>query len=483
MNCIAKSGKIKLAASTLTGVTLLLAQGAVVHAQQVQPQDSFLRPSLDGAADTTGTAQTTTNNSQTTSVRAPVQQTNAPLPIRLQSNQPQQRPLPPPPPPRPGPEADPFQPLGLRIGSFRAFPILEITGDGSDNVRTDHTGKKKDIGLRLAPSIRVESDWVRHSLTFNANSEHIFYAKAHDMDTNTFTTGSTLRLDIRRDTNLTSTATYQLSQTSSASSEVPGTAIGSRSDHELSFTSALTHRFNRAIATLTAGVDWLLYDNLKLVGGGKEDNADREYVEPSGTFRLGYEVSPAIIPFAQISYVPRIHKKTRDRNGIRRDSQGITGSTGIGFNLSPIWDGEVALVYEYRNFKDNSLDSINAVGLNATINWRPTQLTTVSFVSATNLDESSTAGISGTRNYDLALNLSHRFRDNLTGTLSFGLNYDDFVGTGNDDLYYTVNTGFAYTIRREMQWIANYQFTHFKSGTPGDSYTENRISTGIRFRL
>ncbi len=471
MNCVLKTGKF-----VLTGIAMLWSMPGAVQAQQTD----LLRPALD-----VGNGQTSPSVIFAPGLApalAPVQQTNAPRPIRLQTSQPQSAPLPPPPPP-PQREAAPFEPVGIRAGSFRLFPVLEITGDISDNVRTDANNKLNDIGLRIAPALRLESNWIRHSLNFNASGETVFYRKASDINSNTFTASTDLRLDIRRDVNLQNTLTFQLNETSSASSEVPGTAIGNRSDYQLTYTSALTSRFNRLVANVTGGLEWLFFDDVKLAGGGRENNADREYIEPSARLRLGYEISPAITPFVEAGYNPRIHKKTRDRNGSRRNSNGLTASAGFGFNLSPIWDGEVALTYDYRNFDDASLTSINAIGINATINWRPTELTTVTFLSATSINESSGVGISGTRNYDLNLDISHRFRENLTGTLGFAFNYNDFVGTSNDDRNFTINAGFAYAIRRELEWVANYQFRNFNSGTPGGSFTENRISTGVQFRL
>ena len=463
----------------LTGIVMLTSSASAAYAQQASTQDP-LRPGLDTDEATTNQ---TDQNTATTNTRAPVQRTNAPQPIRLLSNQPPSPDLPPPPPPLTQREANPFEPVGIRAGAFRLYPVLELTGDFSDNVRSDHTAKLKDAGLRVAPSVRLQSNWIRHSLDINVDSEHIFYKKATDIDSNTLNASSALRLDVRRGTTLLNTTTYQLSETSSASSEVPGSAIGNRSDHELSYTSALSHRFNRVVATLTGGIDWLFFDDVKLAGGGKENNADREYIEPSARLRLAYDVSPALTPFAEVAYTPRIHKKTLDRNGFARNSHGFSTSAGLGFNLSPIWGGEVALTFEHRNFDDNRLKDINTPGLAATVNWRPTRLSTVSFVSSTSIDESATTGISGTRNFDASLNISHKFRENFTGNLIFGFNYDDFVGSSDDDMYFTAQAGFAYDIHRKMQWITNYHFTRLKSGTPGNSYTENRISTGVRFRL
>jgi hypothetical protein len=451
-------------------------------------QASLLRPGLDTAnanPNTRNPRQNTTDNNPTdnnTATTAPVQRTNAPQPIQLLSTQPQTPPAPPPP-PRRARQSDPFAPVGVGAGSFRLFPVLETTAIFTDNVRTVGIDKRFDVGLRLAPSLRLQSEWVRHSLTFNASSEHIFYAREPALNSHTFNIATTGRLDIRRTTSLTGTANYTLSQTSNDNSEVPGTAIGNRRDHEVGFTAALSHRMNRLVATLTAGTSWFMYDNVKLAGGGVENNADREYVAPTANLRLAYDVSPALTPFVQVGYNPRFHKLRRDRNNIVRDSQGFTASTGTAFNFSPLWDGEFSFSYEHRNFTDASLAAINAFGVNAAINWRPSQRTTVTLVSSTSVDESAGVGRSGTINHDLALDFSHRFRENLTGTLDFGLNYDDFAGTRQDDLYLTIQTGFSYIIRRNMEWIANYQMTGFFAGAKTGSYLENRITTGVRFRL
>jgi len=463
-----------IATVSLAGFALIAVSGSQVLAQEV---DTF-RPGLDVA----GGAEVASNALANNDFPGASQQNNNPQPPGLLSNQPEI--LPPPPlPPRRQRLADPFAPVGLRLGSFNLFPVLEVTGVTTDNVNSDNRGEVSDVGVRIAPSLRLQSDWARHSFNLDVASENVFYKTVSENDSIAFNASSSLRLDIRRNTNLATTASYRLSEARSGSSEVPGGAIGDRRDHDVSVTSALAHRFNRASATITAGLNWVFVDDLELQGGITENNADREYIEPSLRFRLGYEISPAIIPFAEVGYSPRFHRQARDRNGNNRDSQGVTTSAGLGFNLSSVWDGEIALVFEHRNFEDSELSNINAVGVNANVNWRPSQLTTVTFTSSAGVDESTRVGVSGARNYDLALNFSHRFRENFTGTFGLGFNYDDFVGSSDDDMYFTVQAGFAYAIMRELEWVANYQLVYFESGTLGGSYSENRISTGFRFRL
>ena len=378
---------------------------------------------------------------------------------------------------------DQYVPLGIPAGAFRIFPELRIDGVVTDNVDQTKHGKVADTGLRIAPSIRLQSNWVRHSLTFSAAGEHIFYNKTPEQNDTGIDVNTALRLDIRRRTNLELTAAYALDQTPSSNSQVPNAAVGKRSDHEASFTSALTHRFNRLTATVRAEARWLIFGDVALQGGGKENNADRDYVEPRLALRLGYEVSPAVQPFVELAYNPRIHRLRVDRSGLRRNSHGFSATAGIVFNESEIWSGDIAVVFQARTFRDSALDDIISVGVAGNIVWRPSQLTTVTFNSASTIDETATAGQAGIRTYTAGLNVAHTLRQNITLSAGLGIEYEDIIGTSQDDLTFSARLGLSYILNRDMELTGGYRFTRQKSGTPGDGYTENRLTVGVRFRL
>ena len=493
----------------LTYITLaLLATIPVAMAQEA----GMLRPSLDTNIDGTQTGQPdlapAPDNTQpagpavqrTNAPRLLTAPTNAPRPITLNSTQPQQPAAVPPgspvqlanttPPATAAPAltartpvTGPYDPLGIRSGGLTLFPSVQLTGVYTSNVASDTSGEESDYGLNIAPALRLQSNWLRHSLIVNASASQIFYARNSDFNTTSVASDATLRLDVRRTTNLEFRAGYALTSTPPSNSEVPGNAISQRNDHELSASGALVRRFSRLEATLRAGATWFLFDNVRLSGGGVENNADREYVEPSASIRLGWRNSAALTPYVEVAYTPRIHKQRIDRNGLRRDSDGITVLAGATFNFSPLWAGDAALVYEYRNFDDPSLRSINAVGLNANINWRPDRLTTITFRSTTTLDESATLGISGTRNYGAGIDLTRLLRENLQYRLNLDVSYSDFIGSSADDIYYTARTGLTYSFNRKAQWLIDYQMNLLDSGTPGMNTIEHRISTGFNFRL
>ncbi len=390
---------------------------------------------------------------------------------------------PPPPTSRRARETDPFARLGVRAGGFVLYPALEIGGVVTDNVRQDKRKKVADVGLRLEPAFAAESDWVRHSLRIAAAGDFTLYAHEEEFDRMSYNADSRLRLDVRRSTTLTFDGHYDLSQTSSSDVEVPNNAVGQRTDQDFSVRAALAHRFNRLEATVRTGATWQLYGDVDLAGGGVESNSDRNYVQPIAALKLGYEISPTIIPFVEGGYTPRIHQDRVDRNGFRRDSQGGFLRLGAAINFSEIWEGEAALRVDARNYDDPRLKSQAVVGFDANLAWHPTRLTTVRLTGETGLNESLLEGVAGVPTYDVALELEHALRENLLASSLFGFSYSDYPGSGRDEWTTEYTFDLAYIIRRDMELNWTYEFTWQDSDVPSDGYVENRFTAGVRFRL
>ena len=385
--------------------------------------------------------------------------------------------------PAAAPELGPYEPLGLRMGGFLAYPTLEVTGVVSDNVRLTDTQREADVGLRVSPELRLQSNWVRHSYSLTGTGEFIFYADNTDFDETTASVTSDLLLDVRHTTTLGAVATYNMTQTAPASSEVPDAATGKRTDHDMGFAMTLTQRMGRLIGEIGAGVRYVLFDDVTLSGGGVENNSDRNYLEPSARLRLSYEQTPAVRPFAEVSYRPRIHDQRIDRSGLRRDSHGGTVSAGVEFDLSEIWAGEVALRYDVRDFEDSNLETVHSGGIDANVTWRPSRLTTVRLNATSDLAETASANVSAIRRYNGALDVDHALRENVILSANVGLAFSDRIGSRQDELEFDAGVGMSYIIARQIELIARYGFTQFETFRSDSDYYENLFTAGVRFRL
>ncbi|MGB8313318.1 MAG: outer membrane beta-barrel protein [Aestuariivirga sp.] len=378
------------------------------------------------------------------------------------------------------PITDPYAASGIERGGMTLYPSLEVGAVYTSNVASAAAGAKPDTGIYLKPSLRFASDWVRHSWEGQANGDFIAYLEEQALDSLQADASSKFRLDIRHTTRAEFAASYALDQTGSESSEVPDTATGNRTDQTLAADAALIHDFGPVEGRAKLAIERQLYGDVDLAGGGKEDNSDRNYYTPSLGLRLSYSDPPAVKPFVEFTYAPRFHDEEFDRNGLRRDSHGMTASLGVTLDRDPFWSGEVALVYALRNYEDATLATNDAVGLNGNLTWSPTDLTSVVLNLATTLNETSSAASSGTKTWSGHIDVSHELRENVKLLGGLGLELEQV--SGGTDKTLTPSLGVAWQLNPNLAWTAGYDGTWFESADSAGDYNEQRLTTGIIVR-
>jgi hypothetical protein len=378
------------------------------------------------------------------------------------------------------PTRDPYAAPGLKLGGMALYPELETATVYTSNVGSSATDAKSDVGLSLIPSLRFESDWVRHSWEGQATGDFTAYLENDEFDSTQIDASSRFRLDIRHTTRAEFDASYALGQESSADSEVPDTAIGNRTDHVLAANAAIIHDFGGLEGRVKLGVERQIFEDVKLSGGGTEDNSDRNNYTPSLALRLSYTDSPALKPFVELAYAPRFHDEKFDRNGLRRDSHGVTASVGVTLDQGPFWLGEMALVYAMRDYEDSDLATNDAIGINGNLTWSPTDLTSVVMTLATALNESASSTSSGTKSWSGRIEVAHELRENLILLGGFGVEFEKF--SGGTDTTLSPNLGVEWQLNHNLAWTAGYDGTWFEAAASGDSYNEQRLMTGIVLR-
>jgi hypothetical protein len=200
----------------------------------------------------------------------------------------------------PAPRARPRGlPRPRRQGPILYFPSLVVEGVVTDNVRNSHSDRIADIGLKLAPSLAIESDWVRHAFRFSGSAERIFYADQNDYDPTAADAEASLRLDLKGGTSVALEADYDLSEASAGSDEVPQSAVGLRQDQAFGGAATVTHDVGRIAVEARAAAFAFVYSDVALADGGTENNSDRNYIEPQASLRAGYGLKPGLKPYVK----------------------------------------------------------------------------------------------------------------------------------------------------------------------------------------
>lgn len=372
-------------------------------------------------------------------------------------------------------DSNAYEPLGLRAGGLTLYSALKISGTASSNVTRKTSGTDFGIGTALRPSLRFESDWVRHSWSGEANGEFVRFLDNPDMATSSADASTNLTIDIRRATKAEFAAGYNLDVDANRDSGIAGSEIGDATVHSLLGTAGLVHDWGPMETAVSVGLARGIYEDVALSGGGTQDNGDRDYWQPSVLLRLAYIDPPMFKPFVEASYGQRLHDRRLDRNGQDRDSADVELRAGVAIDDDPIWTGAIAATYLRRDFDDAALASNEAIGISGSVTWSPTELTKFTLDLETALTDSQEAGNPGGRSWSGSLALTQALRDNLDLLAKAGV-------TLEEEDSYDGSLGLLWKLNRNLALTVGYDFTLVDASVAADGYSEHRVSAGIVLR-
>jgi hypothetical protein len=265
-------------------------------------------------------------------------------------------------------ESDPYAPLGIRAGAFDLYPSIDILG-GYDSNPEQATGGKGSSLYSVAPELRVQSDWSRHSFKADLRGSYTGYSpdRTPTLSRPYFESNVNGRIDVSDRTHilldghtLVSTDNPNSPNLQSGLAKLPlYTVFGGD--------AGLDHRFNRFEITLKGAAQRTVYQNSELTNGTTASNEDQNYNQYGGTLRGSYDLLPGVKPYVEIEADSRVHDLNTDFSGYQRDSKGVTGTIGTTFKLSDLLTGEAAIGYTERNYQDARLPTLNGFIGNASL--------------------------------------------------------------------------------------------------------------------
>ena len=375
---------------------------------------------------------------------------------------------------------EPYDPIGIRIGSFVLFPEAELGGSWYSNVLRSST-PQSDYAFDFRPSARLVSDWKRHALEFRAGSTLSFFNELDSENDKAYQFEARGKLDFTRRTNLQAFVSRDVSQESR--SAIDANAAGDRADLTLDRAGAtLTHRFNRLSLQLRGSVADYKYSDVD-VGGVTQSNADRDYTATEETVRASWEFKPTLTGFVEVAVNQRRYDVAAQSDGIIRDSDGQRYRVGVSFgSTSKILRGEMALGYGIQTPQDDRLQPIEGIILDANVAWRLSELTTLSFNARSDVSETTTAGSGGVFTRSAGVELRHAFRRHLIGTAGITYTDQDYQGVDIDENEWRGDLGVEYYLSREATLFSRYRHTIFDSTSVDADYTSDEIHFGMKVR-
>lgn len=376
----------------------------------------------------------------------------------------------------------PYDPIGVRLGSFLLFPEITTEALHTDNALIATDNPESDWATVLTPSLTLKSTWSRHYLEGRFGATRSYYSRFDEANDETFNANLLGRLDVTRRTAIETTALYQRELEDINSVSAPTDAAERTPIITTGGTVQASHRFNRLTASLRGGITEYDYEDVTLAGGGVANNDDRDFTEHKTTARLSYDFRPGVAGFVEGSVNTRDFDSLIDDDGIRRGSDGYQAQAGLTLDLGGKLTGEIAAGYALQDPDEVAFDDISGFVFAAGLEWQATSLTTVNFDASTEIAETTLVDSPGSLVHSAELAFEHAFRRNLIAGISLGYVHEEYTGSGQVDKDYTLGLTGEYLLNRSIALVAGYDHTTSTSTAPGLDTVENEVRMGVRLR-
>ena len=343
---------------------------------------------------------------------------------------------------------------GVRVGSFILRPALTETlgAERTKNGDGDTTRAYLRSGLRAS----LTSDWSLHQLKIDAEGtwDRTFSGPKDDDPEGKI--DAELRLDLSDETTATLKAGYSLEREDIGDPNAVANAV-TQSDVQQYSASAEVER-DLGVLRTTVALDFTrqVYGDAVLENGDLLSQSDRDANAGKIRGRIGYELSPALVPFLEASYGRTIYDQRKDSLGFRRDAALYALKTGIEADFGEKLKGELAGGYTVADFEDAALESISAATIDGNAAWSPHRGTDIALNLKTEIEPSTTGGASGDVAYSATAILSQVILQNVTGQISSGLTLRDYQEeTTPRQSVVTLGTGLTWGISRSLDLNAD----------------------------
>ncbi|ENN87392.1 hypothetical protein RHSP_27314 [Rhizobium freirei PRF 81] len=354
---------------------------------------------------------------------------------------------------------------GIPLGTFTLRPSV----NQSINMERNKTGSTENNRTFLQTDLRstLTSDWDRHALTITGEGVWQKNLSGTGAEQPVVTINADLRLDLPANTTAHVTAGYQFYREDTNDPNAIAGASKQSAVNQFSTGLSLERDFGLLRGTTAVALTRTVYSDAVLSDGTQITLSDRDQTAGTWRGRIGYELSPVIIPFVEADLGLAIYDQTRDSNGYARSNQSYGGKAGVEIDLGEKLKGELGFGYQHTEFDDARLASIDSPTIDGSLAWSPQRGTDVSIGLSSTVQPSTTPGLGGYTAYRLTSTVSHQLRDDLTAKVTGGTIWRDYPsGSAANETEYDAALGLTWGINRYLDLTGNigYQLTTRKAG-------------------
>lgn len=374
---------------------------------------------------------------------------------------------------------EPYDPIGIRIGSFVLFPEVDLATAYISNIFRS-ANPKGDIGIVALPSARLVSNWATHALEFDARGNLSWLQENESENNRGYTLGARGRLDVSRRINVQADLSRDVSQESR--SVLEASKAGDRAEVTTDRVAlSYNQRFNRLSVQLRGSVAETDYGAVT-AAGVTTSNLDRNFREETEAVRATYELKPTLSVFSEVEFDQRQHQAAAS-DGIKRDSTGERYRAGVSFGQTgQILRGDVSVGYGVQRPDDFRLSNVSGALVDANLAWRMSALTSLLLTARSDMLETNVAGSSGAISRRGGAEVRHAFRNYLIGSAGLTYTITDYTGIPVEERELAMKLGLEYFVNREIALYGRYTHTRFDTTVANGDWNNDEFIVGVKIR-
>lgn len=370
---------------------------------------------------------------------------------------------------------------GIPIGTFTLRPSVSET--------VNHE-RRKDGNVRssrsyLETGIRgtLTSDWSRHQLTVTGQGVLQNNISGEGEEEPRADIDAELRLDLWEETVARLRAGYSFEREDADDPNAISDAKTQSLVNTYRLGAAVERDFGLIRGSVGIDFDRRTYGDVDLENGTTLSVKDRNRNTGTLTARIGYELSPALVPFLEASVGKSAYDLRRDTLGFERSYQTYAGRGGIEVDLGEKFYGELGLGYETYRFDDDRLGDLRGLSIDGRLNWSPQRGTDVLFALSTGLNPSTTPGDAGSIDYTFTNIVTHQMHSDLVARLSNNLTLRNYPSDArsSDETTWRSGAGLTWDINRYLALTGDVSYER-TTRDRGNTTNITRLGVGLTLR-
>ncbi|EGL64274.1 hypothetical protein AGRO_3063 [Agrobacterium sp. ATCC 31749] len=370
---------------------------------------------------------------------------------------------------------EPGQTPGIRLGTFVLRPSISQTVNTEKQTNTGGPSRRNYLTTGIRGTLT--SDWSRHALTVTGDGawERNFGGNKNGEEPRA-NIEANLRLDLGAQTTANLKAGYEFSREGTTDPNALTGAAVQGGEHRFTAGASIERDFGKLRGLAALDLSRTVYTDAKGLDGRPISLSDRDQNGANLRGRIGYELSPALIPFLELNVGTTKYDSRLDNSGYARSSNAYGAKIGAEVDLGEKTRGEAAIGYLRKEYDDDRLAAIGALTLDGKLNWSPQRGTNVNLGLRTTIEDFAGGPQGGWISYRLDAGLTHEMRNNLVARLTGQIVHRTFPSSSTEDaVEYTAGAGLTWGLNRYLDLTADVSY----QWTPVYDSNELRVGAGL----